>query len=102
MGGRWPDRLGDETACKVRDLRNDHLNTSSRGRLYEGIDILRRCFEEEDSSYNGKSHQFEKIRMTTTPVHKRVPMWLGAQDNRSLQARGLHRAMGPPTEQEKV
>jgi hypothetical protein len=29
-------------------------------------------------------------------------MWLGAQDNRSLQARGLHRAMGPPTEQEKV
>lgn len=76
-----------------------------RGRLYEGIDILRRCFAGEEFSYHGKYHQFDKIRMTTTPVQKPLPMWLGAQDNRSLRdagARGIHLAIGPTAEQEKV
>lgn len=48
------------------------------GRLYEGVDILVKCFTEDEFDYHGKYFDFTAVRMTTKPLQKPLPIWVAA------------------------
>jgi alkanesulfonate monooxygenase SsuD/methylene tetrahydromethanopterin reductase-like flavin-dependent oxidoreductase (luciferase family) len=45
-----------------------------RPRMYEGLEIIERCFYEPGFSYKGRFWNFDNVRMTTRPAQKRVPI----------------------------
>lgn len=52
-----------------------------RGSLTEeGMDIIRKCFTEEEFSYTGRRYKLKNVRMTPKPVQKpHPPMFMSAQ-----------------------
>jgi alkanesulfonate monooxygenase SsuD/methylene tetrahydromethanopterin reductase-like flavin-dependent oxidoreductase (luciferase family) len=76
-----------------------------RARMYEGLEILEKCFYEESFSYQGKYWNFNDVRMTTKPVQKRVPIWVAAIGPRALAEagrRGYHLAGGGPADRQRI
>ncbi|MBV9323334.1 MAG: LLM class flavin-dependent oxidoreductase [Chloroflexi bacterium] len=47
------------------------------GRLFESLHIIRESFEHDVYNHAGKYFQFPNIRMTTRPVQRPFPMWVG-------------------------
>lgn len=69
-----------------------------RSRMYEGLEIIRRCFDEECFSFKGKYYEFNDVRMTTRPVQKRLPLWVAAMGEKAVAeagAAGYHLAAAP-------
>jgi alkanesulfonate monooxygenase SsuD/methylene tetrahydromethanopterin reductase-like flavin-dependent oxidoreductase (luciferase family) len=76
-----------------------------RSRMYEGLEILEKCFYEESFSYEGKHWSFANVQMTTKPVQKRVPIWIAAIGPKALAeagSRGCHLAGGGPPDRQKI
>lgn len=48
------------------------------GRLFEGVDILVKCFTEDEFDYRGKYFDFSSVRMTTKPLQRPLPIWVAA------------------------
>ncbi len=54
------------------------INSKQRwGRLFEALQVIRGSFEHEVYDHSGKYFQFRNIRMTTKPVLKPFPIWVG-------------------------
>jgi len=54
------------------------LGPSERwGRLFESLEIIRRCFTEERFDHKGKYFELPNVRITTKPVQDPFPLWVG-------------------------
>jgi alkanesulfonate monooxygenase SsuD/methylene tetrahydromethanopterin reductase-like flavin-dependent oxidoreductase (luciferase family) len=76
-----------------------------RPRMHEGLQIIRRCLNEEEFSFQGKFWEFNHVRMTPKPVQKPLPLWVAAIGPQALQeagANGYHLAAAPPTPGQKI
>jgi len=76
-----------------------------RPRMYEGLEIMQRCFYDPVFSFKGRYWNFDEVRMTTRPVQKRVPIWVAAIGPQALEeagARGYHLASGGPADVQKI
>ncbi len=76
-----------------------------RPRMYEGLEIIEKCFYEPGFSYKGRFWNFENVQMTTRPVQKRVPIWIAAIGPKALAeagARGYNLASGGPGDVQKI
>ena len=76
-----------------------------RPRMYEGLEIIERCFYEREFSFKGRYWQFENVRMTTKPLQQRVPIWIAAIGPKALQEagrRGYNLASGGPADLQKI
>lgn len=49
------------------------------GRTTEGLDIIRKCFTEEEFSYEGKYYQLKDVRMFPKPLQKPHPLMFRVQ-----------------------
>jgi alkanesulfonate monooxygenase SsuD/methylene tetrahydromethanopterin reductase-like flavin-dependent oxidoreductase (luciferase family) len=47
------------------------------GRLFEGLEVIRRSFCEEEFDYSGKHFTYPGVRQTTKPVQRPFPLWVG-------------------------
>jgi alkanesulfonate monooxygenase SsuD/methylene tetrahydromethanopterin reductase-like flavin-dependent oxidoreductase (luciferase family) len=47
-------------------------------RFEEGIAILRLLFTKDAADYIGRFHRFEGVSSQPKPVHRRIPLWIGA------------------------
>jgi alkanesulfonate monooxygenase SsuD/methylene tetrahydromethanopterin reductase-like flavin-dependent oxidoreductase (luciferase family) len=47
-------------------------------RFEEGIEILRLLFDKDTTDYLGRFHRFEGVSFQPKPVHRRIPLWIGA------------------------
>jgi alkanesulfonate monooxygenase SsuD/methylene tetrahydromethanopterin reductase-like flavin-dependent oxidoreductase (luciferase family) len=47
------------------------------GRLFESLHIIRKSFEDDTYEHHGKYFDFPNIRMTTKPLLKPFPLWVG-------------------------
>jgi alkanesulfonate monooxygenase SsuD/methylene tetrahydromethanopterin reductase-like flavin-dependent oxidoreductase (luciferase family) len=59
--------------------------------------VIRRCFTEERFDHHGKYFNFPNVRMTTKPVQRPLPLWVGATGPKTIRraARlGYHMAGG--------
>jgi alkanesulfonate monooxygenase SsuD/methylene tetrahydromethanopterin reductase-like flavin-dependent oxidoreductase (luciferase family) len=47
-------------------------------RFEEGVAILRLLFDKDGADYHGRFHRFEGLSFQPKPVHRRIPLWIGA------------------------
>jgi alkanesulfonate monooxygenase SsuD/methylene tetrahydromethanopterin reductase-like flavin-dependent oxidoreductase (luciferase family) len=47
-------------------------------RFEDGVAILRLLFDKEAADYHGRFHRFEGVSFQPKPVHRRIPLWIGA------------------------
>jgi alkanesulfonate monooxygenase SsuD/methylene tetrahydromethanopterin reductase-like flavin-dependent oxidoreductase (luciferase family) len=67
------------------------------GRMFEGLTVIRRCFEEDAFDHHGRYFHFPNVRMTTKPVQRPLPLWVGATGPKTIRraaAAGYHLAGG--------
>jgi alkanesulfonate monooxygenase SsuD/methylene tetrahydromethanopterin reductase-like flavin-dependent oxidoreductase (luciferase family) len=68
------------------------------GRTYEALEIIQRCWTEEQFSHQGRYFQFENVAVTTKPVQRPHPpiymAALGPQSAARAAKRGYNLAMG--------
>lgn len=96
-GGRFDLAVGAgpmPAECAVFGI--DQKETFAR--TYEALEIVQRCWTEEEFSHHGKYFNFDQVRMTTKPVQRpHPPIWMaagGPQSARKAAERGYHLAMG--------
>ena len=54
-------------------------------RFEEGIDILRVLFAKDSADYLGRFHRFEGVSFQPKPVHRRIPLWIGASADPAIR-----------------
>lgn len=47
------------------------------GRLFEGVDLIRRSYTEDRFDYEGKHLHYPNVHQTTRPVQDPFPLWIG-------------------------
>lgn len=76
-----------------------------RPRMHEGLQIIRRCLNDEEFSFKGKYWNFNGVRMTPKPVQNPLPLWVAAMFPKALEeagANGYHLAGAPPAPMRKI
>jgi alkanesulfonate monooxygenase SsuD/methylene tetrahydromethanopterin reductase-like flavin-dependent oxidoreductase (luciferase family) len=76
-----------------------------RPRMHEGLQIIRRCLNEEEFSFKGEYWDFENVRMTPKPVQQPLPLWVAAIFPKALEeagANGYHLAAAAPATLQKI
>jgi len=59
------------------------------GRTYEALEVIRKCFTEEEFSHDGKYFHYDGVRVTTKPVQAGgVPIYMAAMGPQSLTRSG--------------
>lgn len=99
--------LGVGPGISVKEFNTFGVPRKQRkGRMYESLEIIRRCFREECFSHKGKYYDFPDIRMTLKPVQQPHPsLWVAAVGEKSLQqaaTAGYHLAGSGPIESQRV
>jgi alkanesulfonate monooxygenase SsuD/methylene tetrahydromethanopterin reductase-like flavin-dependent oxidoreductase (luciferase family) len=54
-------------------------------RFEEGIEILRLLFANDAADYRGRFHHFEGVSFQPKPVHRRIPLWIGASADPAIR-----------------
>ncbi len=63
--------------------------SEAKGRLEEGIEVIRLCWTGEPFSYNGKHFQLDNVRCLPTPVQRPgPPLWVGGSVPASIRRAG--------------
>jgi alkanesulfonate monooxygenase SsuD/methylene tetrahydromethanopterin reductase-like flavin-dependent oxidoreductase (luciferase family) len=76
-----------------------------RSRMHEGLQIIRRCLNQEEFSFSGKYWEFSNVRMTPKPVQQPLPLWAAAMGPKAVEeagANGYHLAAAPPAALQKI
>jgi alkanesulfonate monooxygenase SsuD/methylene tetrahydromethanopterin reductase-like flavin-dependent oxidoreductase (luciferase family) len=59
------------------------------GRTYEALQVIQKCFVEDEFSHDGKYFHYDNVRMTTKPVQEGgVPIYIAAMGPQSLKLSG--------------
>jgi len=75
-----------------------------RPRMYDGIEIIKRCFTEDCFDWKSRYWEFSQVRMTTKPVQRPVPIYIGAVGQKALFEAGAHgyHLVGPGTPERRA
>lgn len=58
------------------------------GRLFEGLHFIREAFARDEYDHHGKYFNFPYVRLTTKPVQKPFPLWVGGFGPKLLERAG--------------
>jgi len=59
-----------------------------RPRMHEGLEIIQKCFNEEEFSFKGKYWNLENVRMTPKLVQRPLPLWVAAMFPKAIEEAG--------------
>ena len=78
--------LGVGQGYVVSEFDSFRIPRSQRGgRVEEGVELIRRCFTEENFSFDGKYYQMKNVNLTPKPVQKPYPpIWIAAMAEKSV------------------
>jgi alkanesulfonate monooxygenase SsuD/methylene tetrahydromethanopterin reductase-like flavin-dependent oxidoreductase (luciferase family) len=66
------------SASITREFETFGIEPETRfGRVWETMDVMRRCFSEDVVDHKGKYYSIPNIRLTTKPVQEPFPLWFG-------------------------
>ena len=66
--------LGVGQGYVVSEFESFRIARNQRGgRVEEGVELIRRCFTEENFSFDGKYYQMKNVNLTPKPVQKPYP-----------------------------
>lgn len=75
-GGRF--ELGVGAGYRLGEFEGFRIPREERGkRMNEGVTILRRLFDGERFSFEGKHYRYSDIALHPRPVQDRLPIWMG-------------------------
>lgn len=79
--------FGPAVGYRLEEFATFGIDRRKRGRITEeAVEIMIKCWEEEEFSYEGKIFQFDKVRCTPKPVQKpRIPVWFGATQGEAIR-----------------
>jgi len=87
-GGRF--HLG--VAIGYRKEEFDGMNVPMKqrpSRIEEGIEILKKCWAEEEFTYKGRRYEYNNINVTPKPVQKpTIPIYIGAFEEPAIRRAG--------------
>jgi alkanesulfonate monooxygenase SsuD/methylene tetrahydromethanopterin reductase-like flavin-dependent oxidoreductase (luciferase family) len=55
------------------------------GRMFETLEVVRRCFVEDVFDHQGRYFRFPNIRMTTRPVQQPFPLWVATTGPKTVK-----------------
>jgi alkanesulfonate monooxygenase SsuD/methylene tetrahydromethanopterin reductase-like flavin-dependent oxidoreductase (luciferase family) len=76
-----------------------------RPRMHEALEIIGKCFNEEEFSFKGKYWNFDHVRLTPKPVQRPLPLWVAAIFPKAIEeagTRGYHLASAPAASLQKT
>jgi alkanesulfonate monooxygenase SsuD/methylene tetrahydromethanopterin reductase-like flavin-dependent oxidoreductase (luciferase family) len=78
--------LGVGQGYVVSEFESFRIPRSQRGgRVEEGVELIRRCFTEENFSFDGKYYQMKNVNLMPKPVQKlHPPIWIAAMAEKSV------------------
>jgi probable F420-dependent oxidoreductase len=78
--------LGVGQGYVVSEFDSFGIPRNQRGsRLEEGVELIRRCFTEENFSFDGKYYPMKNVNLTPKPVQKpHPPIWIAAMAEKSV------------------
>lgn len=62
-------------------------------RMVEGIMILRRLWSEDDVTYDGRFHSFERVTVDPKPVQQPCPIWIANNPPAAVASRAYRRVV---------
>ncbi|HEX7037806.1 MAG TPA: LLM class flavin-dependent oxidoreductase [Pseudomonadales bacterium] len=79
--------LGPAVGYRLEEFDTFGVPRSHRGRITEeAIEIIQRCWTEEEFDYEGRHFRFRGVRCTPKPVQKpRIPIWIGATQGEAIR-----------------
>jgi alkanesulfonate monooxygenase SsuD/methylene tetrahydromethanopterin reductase-like flavin-dependent oxidoreductase (luciferase family) len=77
--------LGVGQGYVVSEFESFRIPRSQRAsRLEEGVDLIQRCFVEENFSFEGKYYPMQRVNLMPKPVQKPLPIWIAAMAEKSV------------------
>jgi alkanesulfonate monooxygenase SsuD/methylene tetrahydromethanopterin reductase-like flavin-dependent oxidoreductase (luciferase family) len=72
--------FGPAVGYRLEEFATFGIPRRQRGSITEeAVEVMIRCWEEEEFSHHGRHFQFDRVRCTPKPVQKpRIPVWFGA------------------------
>lgn len=69
------------------------------GRLFEGMDLIRRSYREDRFDFEGKHFTYRNVHQTTKPVQQPFPLWIGGHGPKLMYraGKGGYHAQGMPS-----
>jgi alkanesulfonate monooxygenase SsuD/methylene tetrahydromethanopterin reductase-like flavin-dependent oxidoreductase (luciferase family) len=79
--------FGPAVGYRLEEFATFNVPRRLRGRITEeAVQIMTRCWEEDEFSFHGEVFQFDNVRCTPKPVQKpRIPIWFGATQGEAIR-----------------
>jgi alkanesulfonate monooxygenase SsuD/methylene tetrahydromethanopterin reductase-like flavin-dependent oxidoreductase (luciferase family) len=78
--------FGPAVGYRLEEFATFNIDRKFRGSITEeAIEVMRKCWTEDEFSFHGKHFQYDNVRCTPKPVQRPIPVWLGATQGEALR-----------------
>ncbi|CAB4790866.1 MAG: LLM class flavin-dependent oxidoreductase [Actinomycetota bacterium] len=78
--------FGPAVGYRLEEFATFNIDRRFRGSITEeAIEIMLKCWTEEEFSYHGKHFQYDNVRCTPKPVQRPIPVWIGAVQGEAIR-----------------
>jgi alkanesulfonate monooxygenase SsuD/methylene tetrahydromethanopterin reductase-like flavin-dependent oxidoreductase (luciferase family) len=78
--------LGAAVAYRLEEFATFGVDRRQRGSITEeAVEIIRRCWTEDEFSYHGRHFDYDGIRCFPKPVQQPIPIWFGATQGEAIR-----------------
>ncbi len=78
--------FGPAVGYRLEEFATFNVNRSHRGSITEeAVEIMRKCWTEDEFSFHGRHFHYDNVRCTPKPVQRPIPVWIGATAGEALR-----------------
>jgi alkanesulfonate monooxygenase SsuD/methylene tetrahydromethanopterin reductase-like flavin-dependent oxidoreductase (luciferase family) len=78
--------FGPAVGYRLEEFTTFGVDRGHRGSITEeAVEIMLRCWTDDQFSYHGQHFQFDDVRCTPKPVQRPIPVWFGATEGEAIR-----------------
>ena len=78
--------FGPAVGYRLEEFATFNVTRSERGSITEeAVEIMRRCWTDDEFSFHGRHFSYDNIRCTPKPVQRPIPIWFGATGGEAVR-----------------
>ena len=78
--------FGPAVGYKLEEFATFKIDRRFRGSITEeAIEVMRKCWTEDEFSHHGRHFQYDNVRCTPKPVQRPIPVWVGATAGEAIR-----------------
>lgn len=78
--------FGPAVGYRLEEFATFNVDRRHRGSITEeAVEIMRRCWTEDEFSFHGRHFHYDNVRCTPKPVQRPIPIWYGATAGEALR-----------------